>query len=268
MAFMHKAAAVVAAFFVSAAAFAATPSVTDRTKYEQVLVPMFFLRVVPGANGSLWQTEFTGRNGGATDVVAFQTAGDGIEPTILGGGQTFHIRPRRDYLNPANPGVFLYIEKERAASVTYTLRLRELSQSPFDFLEVPVVHERDFSSSTTNLLDVPTNAATRAHLRIYGASSSNGHADVIVRIFGNDAKLYEKTVTLTPAGGLATVPTDSAFMNNPAYAELANLRQLPGIGAHDIVRVEIEPVSPGLRYWSFISVTNNATQRVSTITPQ
>src|SRR5207237_9526595 len=98
------------------------------------------------------------------------------------------------------------------------------------FLSVPVVRERDFPSSTPNVLDVPTNTATRAHLRIYGASSSNGHADVIVRIFGNDAKLYEKTVTLTPAGGLATVPTDSAFMNNPAYAALASLRRVPGRG--------------------------------------
>lgn len=265
---MRKAAAVIAAFFVSLAAFAAAPSVTDRSKYEQVLVPVIFLQVMSGANGSLWQTEFAGRNGAATDVAAFQTAGDGIEPTVLASGQTFHLRPRRDYQNPANPGVFIYVEKERAAAVSFSLRLRELSVQPEDFVELPVVRERDFSSTTTQFLDVPTNTATRAHLRIYGASSTNGGGNLIVRLFDGDTKLYEQNVTLTPAGGAATLPSDSAFPNNPAYAELTNLRQLPNVGAHTTIRVEIEPVSPGLRYWSFISVTNNVTQRVSTITPQ
>lgn len=32
--------------------------------------------------------------------------------------------------------------------------------------------------------------------------------------------------------------------------------------------LEIEPVTPGLRYWAFVTVTNNATSHVTTITPQ
>lgn len=37
---------------------------------------------------------------------------------------------------------------------------------------------------------------------------------------------------------------------------------------HDTVRAEIEPLTEGLRYWAFVSVTNNETQHVTTITPQ
>ncbi|MCU1230788.1 MAG: hypothetical protein JWO97_3672 [Acidobacteria bacterium] len=265
---MRNAVAVVVAFFLSLAAFAVEPVniELDRAKYEQLLVPMYSIQIVPGANGSLWETEFTGRNGGASQALAFQRTGEGIEPTALASGQTFHIRPSRDYQNPANPGVFLYVDKEHAATISFALRLREWSQ-PADFVELPVVRERDFSSTTTELLEVPTSTATRAQLRIYGASSPTGRGDVIVRMFSADnTKLFEQTLSLTPAGGVATIPSATAFSDNPAYAELPNLTaNFTGRGN---VRVEIEPVTAGLRYWSFISVTNNATQRVSLITPQ
>lgn len=32
------------------------------------------------------------------------------------------------------------------------------------------------------------------------------------------------------------------------------------------VRVEIEPLTPGLKYWAFLSVTNNKTQHFYTVT--
>ncbi|MEA2568276.1 MAG: hypothetical protein QOI24_277 [Acidobacteriota bacterium] len=268
MTVMRKAVAVIVASFLSFAAFAAEPTTIEleRAKYEQVLVPMYSIQIVAGANGSLWETEFTGRNGGASPALAFQRAGDGVEPTALASGQTFHIRPARDYQNPANPGVFIYVDKEHAATISFALRLREWSQ-PADFVELPIVRERDFSSTTTQLLEVPTSPATRVHLRLYGSSSPNGRGDVIVRIFSADnTKLFEQPLSLTPAGGLAAIPGPTAFSENPAYAELPNLTA--NFAGRGNVRVEIEPVTAGQRYWSFISVTNNATQRVSLITPQ
>jgi hypothetical protein len=166
----------------------------------------------------------------------------------------------------ANPGVFIYVDKEHAATISFALRLREWSQ-PADFVELPIVRERDFFSTTTQLLEVPTSNATRVHLRLYGSSSPNGRGDVIVRIFSADnTKLFEQPLSLTPAGGLAAIPGPTAFSENPAYAELPNLTA--NFAGRGNVRVEIEPVTAGLRYWSFISVTNNATQRVSLITPQ
>jgi hypothetical protein len=33
------------------------------------------------------------------------------------------------------------------------------------------------------------------------------------------------------------------------------------------VRVDVEAVSAGLRFWAFASVTNNATQHVTVVTP-
>jgi hypothetical protein len=31
------------------------------------------------------------------------------------------------------------------------------------------------------------------------------------------------------------------------------------------VRIELEPITPGLQYWAFISITNNKTQHFYTV---
>ena len=35
-----------------------------------------------------------------------------------------------------------------------------------------------------------------------------------------------------------------------------------------VMGVRVTPLTPGLRIWAFVSVTNNETQHVTTITPQ
>lgn len=34
------------------------------------------------------------------------------------------------------------------------------------------------------------------------------------------------------------------------------------------VRIELEPVTPGLKYWAFLSITNNKTQHFYTVLPR
>jgi hypothetical protein len=266
---MRNAAAVIALSLLSfsVVANAAEP----RASYEQVLVPLFFWDVVSGANGSLWRTDFVGRNNGAASALAFQLADVAHLPetaTSIPAGGIFYLRPARDYQNHANPGVFLYVAKAQAANVTFALRIRELSRQAADFVEVPVVRERDFATGATNLLDVPTGAQSRVHLRIYGASASADLAELTVRVFAGDAKLYEQVLTLTPPLGGTLAFSPETLLPNPAYAELANLTQVAGVANRGDVRVEIAPVTAGLRYWAFLAVTNNATQRVSLITPR
>lgn len=41
-----------------------------------------------------------------------------------------------------------------------------------------------------------------------------------------------------------------------------------GPASSPFVRVEVEPLGEGARFWAFVSVTNNETQHVTLITPQ
>jgi len=52
-----------------------------------------------------------------------------------------------------------------------------------------------------------------------------------------------------------------------AYAEVP-LNSLFEIQGQDRVRIEVAPLTSGLRLWGFVSVTNNQTQHVTTVVPQ
>jgi hypothetical protein len=65
-------------------------------------------------------------------------------------------------------------------------------------------------------------------------------------------------------------PTASSEVNvEPGYAEFPInrdvLSNLPAYSSNIVV--EVEPVTPGLRFWAFVTVTDNETQHVLTITP-
>lgn len=252
--------------------FAADAASTARSDYEVVLLPMLTLPVKTGANGSLWSTEFVGHNNGTASVDAFQSfdaatcAECPFKP--IPGGSDFHLRPTSDARNAANPGVLLYVQKSVAPSLSYSLRLRELSQQPNDFVELPVVHESELATGTTRFLDVPHTDASRVHLRIYGISSPSGAGVVNVRFLLGNVQVYQQLVALTPANGAALLANDTMFVTNPAYGEIANATSVRPFTGTDSLRIEVDPVTDGLRYWAFLSVTNNATQRVSLITPQ
>ena len=72
--------------------------------------------------------------------------------------------------------------------------------------------------------------------------------------------LAETTVTLVLQGNPDSVP---------GYAQFVDLVAVfPQLAASETIRVEITPISPGLRFWAFAAITNNETQHVTTITPQ
>jgi hypothetical protein len=52
----------------------------------------------------------------------------------------------------------------------------------------------------------------------------------------------------------------------PGYADI-DIEQIPFSGA-DRIHIRLDPITPGLRYWAFVSVTNNETQNVTTVTPR
>jgi len=70
----------------------------------------------------------------------------------------------------------------------------------------------------------------------------------------------EKVIGLRPPA-----PGDTG--RSPGYAEIGDLSQIAPLGNASRLAVEVEPLTPGLRIWSFVSVTNNETEHVTIITP-
>jgi hypothetical protein len=73
-------------------------------------------------------------------------------------------------------------------------------------------------------------------------------------------------VVLEPRGGAPVAP---GFSGKPAYAEIADLVEaFPQIAAYERLRIRIEPLTPGMRYWAFVTITDNMTQHVTVVSPQ
>jgi hypothetical protein len=122
--------------------------------------------------------------------------------------------------------------------------------------EIPVVREREMTSRSLDLVAVPTDSRFRRTLRIY----ATGPTFLWVN-FTDGAETFQRTVTLA-AGG-------DGF--EPAYAELSDFPTFASGAKQATVTIEAPPTAspfPQPPYWAFISVTNNDTQVITTITPQ
>jgi hypothetical protein len=104
-------------------------------------------------------------------------------------------------------------------------------------------------------------------LRIYDIANSESRFRI--RIYGQT----EGTAPSPPIDEfeLTAVTSDPGpFRLQPAYAQRAGIEsilQLPNVFPPQI-RIEVEPLTPGSLFWTFVSATNNDTQRVTLITPQ
>lgn len=233
-----------AIFLLSAAAIAQTPQ-------ERLLLPITTFEA-PGAFGSLWSTELWMRNDTDQPVSIFP----------LNITDSFSA-PHRDLLVPLQTsrqggGQFIYVD--RVDGLHFNLRVRDTTRAGVTFgTELPVVRDRDLLTEPLVLLPVPVDAAFRATLRIYDATFA-GVVRARVRIFAIESTtlLSEQEVQLETREGLPFTP---------GYAQLALESILP-TSSQGQVRIEIDPLSPGMKYWAFVSVTSNETQHVTTITPQ
>jgi len=142
-------------------------------------------------------------------------------------------------------------------SVAANLRVTDVTrQADSHGVQIPVVHRKDFHDDRVALLGVPVDARYRLTLRIYGLVRT----EQLISISVNG--LLRHQFYLQP----------SASLFEPAYAQFTDFplpEELPA--GQDTIRVvvdasrgEFEPVVP---IWAFITVTNNETQQITTVTP-
>ena len=256
-------------------------SADESIQYERVLLPVTTKGELPGDLGSRWTTRVSILNntGNVVDIQGYASYPHGC-PILCGHeltapGITFYpsVAP-----GAVTQGAILRIERRYSEGVEVHLRVQDVSrQSQTWGTEVPVVREKDLYQSTLNLLDVPTGSAFRQRLRIYDVDARSD-SRVRVRFYRVNAATDTTADFLNPPAADVLIAeriiqlTTERRVESPTYdlgyAELANLAaSVPELQSFDLVRIEITPQTAGLRFWSFVSVTNNETQHVTIISP-
>jgi hypothetical protein len=243
--------------------------------YERFLVPIATHNPVPGSFGSLWQSELRLLNQSAIalqpgiDIFHLEGADGAPQNRVVAPAI---VTPLPDSDNP--PATMFYVRRELAPYVSPQLRIRDLSRQPETWgTEIPVVRESHLGSSVT-LVDVPMRSGFRNMLRLY-ITDYVGCCATNVRFFSaNGDELARRDVFLQHAngsiGGLVPPPYrregSREFELQPAYAQI-DLQSVPEIAGQDTIWIRAQTYG-AQHLWGFVSVTNDATQHVTAITPQ
>ncbi|PYQ26575.1 MAG: hypothetical protein DMF56_23470 [Acidobacteria bacterium] len=237
--------------------------------YERFLVPFYAAGEVPGAFGSRWVTELVGWNPHPFSVAVYQvppaTTPTPFEPPPPDWGAPLSsFRPHLTHSGPA----FLHVSGSSA--LAFHLRVRDVSRQNESWgTEIPVLSERKaFTGEPILLNDIPYGSDARVMLRIYDFDGPTG-GDVDVEVHFNDG-----TGSLSEPFALARVDFPGGAYQQyppaPGYIEVDLTSELAGLPLTNVTSLRVSVNSPHVdkRLWAFISVTNNRTQQITTITPQ
>ena len=227
-----------------------------RGGYKRVLVPVAWRGVLPGAFGSRWVTELSGRVFDKDKPIEVTRTPFSTPPHRVQNAFVFDDLPQG-----GGQGIFLYVPDEQY--VDLGLRIRDVSRQGENFgTEVPLVTAEETTPAVAVvLLDIPVGPQYRSTLRTY---SFEGRRDwgFSIMIFPRDST--EPLVFQTYFGGGFPI---EEFPSIPGYSQL-NVDDLLPAGYTGRVDVQVWPTPPwGTRIWPMISVTNNDTQMVTMVTP-
>jgi hypothetical protein len=229
---------------------------------SRVLIPVA-VGPSPGAFGSLWVSEFWARND-ASSSRSFDA--DEFCVTLCAPKTLVPTETRQVPFSPqpaGDPGLIAYVEG-LPGDVTFNLRVRDLSRQAETWgTELPVIHEGDLLTGEKSLLNVPVESRFRQTLRIYSLDGTEAR-------FRLRAFALSTNETLGTAGIVLRAPTPGPQLPyKPSYAQLGDIVPLfPRTSGLGTVGLQLTPLTPAVRYWAFLSITNNETQHVTTITPQ
>lgn len=229
--------------------------------YEPILFPIF-MPPIPGAFGSEFHTEarVIAKTPGV-NLFGLDMGCTLIDPPIIP-TNPFAIGTEERVLPTTcsqSVGRIFYVPPFDGNKVAASLRVSDVTrQAESHGVEIPVVRRTDFRTDDIMLLNVPIDRRYRNTLRIYGLN--RGHYFMHVTFNGRT-----HNVTLSPGSDIFT-PAFATFTDFPLPEQLE-----PGQKSIT-VRVGVMSGNDGLPiqnmpFWAFISVTNNDTQHITTITP-
>ena len=240
---------------ISTTLVADLPSDFPLDAYDIVLLPLLTPPAF-GAHGAEFRTLLTLEN--PTDVAVEV---EGIRDQCNSGGclpsgcdDYMVILPHTAACPPyqGTPGRFLILFDGEFDRLAANLRVYDVSRNDQNFgTEMPIVRERELTTAPIHLPAVPVTAGFRNTLRIYGTRATTVRVTIGTQT---------TDIALTPGAGIY----------DPAYA-ISNAFPTAVPGEPSTLRVTVTPLDTGTdaaRIWAFVSVTNNVTQLITTITPQ
>ncbi len=241
---------------------------SPESAYEKILIPIYVDGHIDGAYGSRWETRFALRNNGKEPlrIAPWPCPADGICPAVF--PNTFTLEPGTTlrsippFFRQPSPNRSRVLYLSTPNDISANLRVVDVSRDQLDAgAELAIVRERNLLTGTARLHEVALQPRMRLMLRIYDLERTDSRFRV--RIFAEEsddaAKEVELQVTLSETG---------EFRSQAAYVEYVGLESGLSLPAASAIRVEVEPLTPGSRYWTFIAITNNETQRATYVTPQ
>lgn len=241
---------------------------------ESILLPIAFIptQEIAGAFGTRWSGEVFLDNRNSTPLQLYRCPL--VCPGFEGMGRLFAplggVRPERGYV--------LHVPAGLAPNITLSNRMfeRTLRSQPRG-VDLPVVRERDYFSTTQTFLGVPSDAGVRVALRVYNPWAQMIFSPqpeprlqgVTVQFFGADKVLLASTIMI-PTVDYKDFPDEAqGDEGRPGLAIVHDLAaSFPGLTTKDSIHVVVTPFPANAQYWAMISVTDNATQSVSIITAQ
>jgi hypothetical protein len=242
----------------------AVVSIGSAESWRRVLIPLV-ASTVSGANRAQWTTDVTMLlRGDDVDVrpgvceFAIGTCGPPDRP---------HNRP---FLLEGHPVSFLYVRAADAHKLKINARAYDRSRGRDTAgAEIPIAREEDFTGARTSLLGIPFSPRHRYTLRVYDADGRGG-ARVLVHFYVNDEEQPRATTVATLAVNQREQrrTTTALLPVYPATVQLDPLQFIAFDARFERLRIDVEPAEPGLRLWSFVSVTSNDTHHVTTVSQQ
>jgi hypothetical protein len=232
--------------------------------FERLLLPLY-VHPIQGAFGSEFHTDFTARLESGEPLNIHGLRYPCIVTCIPVSDQPYLLtrdtpEANRDNTEPTGtPGAFLYVPKTRTGDVAMNLRAYDTSRSAENFgTELPIVRARDFTprEEQLSLVGIPSDPRFRQRLRIYGFGPFG--ASLLLEVDGFNYHAEHR---------LEMEPNPDLF--HPGYVEFSNFPVSAGplrvtISVLSHTTSDVRPFS----YWAFVSVTNNETQHITTITPR
>ncbi len=224
----------------------------DVSIFERILFPVLFS--TNGANGSQWISEAVVSNPKPWFVETANTLSPVRPCLVYPCGERLYPQSIERYQDGFPRGAVLHVPRNEAPQLAFALRVRDTSRQAEGFgTQVPVVREGDFiHGEQVALLDVPLDPRYRVKLRMYALAPITG--------------INGQLVARDPATG--TAKSNRSFQLQQVgddqhwYAEL----DLPAGAADERVNLYFSfPLDSTA--WAFATVTNNATQQVTIVTP-
>jgi hypothetical protein len=160
--------------------------------------------------------------------------------------------------------VFLNVTKSAADRVFVQLRVHDLSRQGEDFgTEIPVVRTSEMKTTRGEILDIPRDPRFRLTFRLY-ADKVEHESELVVR-FVNETTSENREMHFSISPMPDVIPPGEPITTPPLYREITDFDSYAELHDSERARIEIEPKSTGIRYWAFVSVTNNETQQITTL---